>query len=194
MSKLNTQSRANKMSDWKTLKSEVVYETPWIKVRRDEVLNHNDKPMTYSVIELQRPSVLIVAEQDGKILVQKSFHYTLNKETWEIPAGGADEQDLLAAAKRELREETGLKSEDWTDLGRYYHAIGLGNLPYSVFLARNVQRASDATDEYEQITEQKFFDLSEVEKMIASGDLAEGAHISAIYLAKIHGLTEKSNE
>jgi 8-oxo-dGTP pyrophosphatase MutT (NUDIX family) len=179
------------MSDWQTKSSETVYETPWIKVRRDEVINHNGKPMTYSVVELQHPSVLIVAERDGKILLQKSFHYTLNKTTWEIPAGGAEGEDLLTEAKRELLEETGLVSEDWTDLGRYYHIIGIGNLPYNVFLARGVQHASDQRDEYEQILEQGFFGLSEVKAKIKSGELAEAAHISAIYLALLEGLSEK---
>jgi 8-oxo-dGTP pyrophosphatase MutT (NUDIX family) len=174
------------MSNWQTLTSEVVYETPWIKVRRDEVLNHNDKPMTYSVVELKNPTVMIVAEQDGKILVQQTYHYTIDKTHWEIPAGAADEDSLETAAKRELMEETGLVSNNWTHLGRYYHAIGMGNLPYDVFLAREVRKNSEATDEYEQITEQKFVTYDEAEKMIANGDIAEGAHVSAVYLAKIH--------
>jgi 8-oxo-dGTP pyrophosphatase MutT (NUDIX family) len=182
------------MSDWKTLSTEIVYETPWIKVRRDEVLNHNDKPMTYSVVELKNPTVLVVAEQDGKILVQQSYHYTIDKTHWEIPAGGADEANLEAAAKRELAEETGLASDDWTHLGRYYHAIGMGNLPYNVFLARNVRREGEATDELEQIDNQKFVTYDEVEQMIANGDIAEGAHISAIYLAKIHSLKSKQEK
>lgn len=174
------------MTDWQTLQSEVVYETPWIKVRRDQVLNHNKKPMTYSVVELKNPTVMIVAEQDGKILVQQTYHYTVDKTHWEIPAGAAEEKDLEAAAKRELAEETGLVSNDWTHLGRYYHAIGMGNLPYDVFLASDVHQDRNTTDEYEQITAQKFVPYDEVEKMIAAGDIAEGAHISAIYLAKLH--------
>lgn len=181
------------MSDWQTLESETVYETPWIRVRRDEVLNHNKKPMTYSVVELKNPTVMVVAEKDGKILLQQSYHYTIDQTHWEIPAGGADEKDLEAAAKRELLEETGLVSDDWTHLGRYYHAIGMGNLPYNVFLARNVHKDSEATDDLEQISDQKFVTYDEAEKMIASGQVGEGAHISAIYLAKIHGLTGEND-
>lgn len=179
------------MSDWKTLKSEIVYETAWIKVRRDKILNHNGKPMTYSVVTLQNPTVMIVAEHDGKILLQKNYHYTLGKSTWEIPAGGADEKDLLAAAKRELMEETGLASNDWTHLGRYYHAIGMGDLPYDVFLARNAQPTNGARDEDEEITDQGFFDWSEVEAKIKSGEIAEGAHAFAIFLARTHGFKRK---
>lgn len=180
------------MSDWKTLKSDIVYETAWIKVRRDEVLNHNGKSMTYSVVDLQHPSVFIVAINDKhEILIQQEYKYTIDRDIWAIPAGHADgeaSEDLLEAAKRELLEEAGLVSDDWTDLGLFFQGIGIANLPYGIFLARNVQPKSDARDEVEQISNQHFVPLAEIEKMIAAGTFFDAPAIAAVYSAKIHGI------
>jgi 8-oxo-dGTP pyrophosphatase MutT (NUDIX family) len=180
------------MSDWKTLKSEIVYETAWIKVRRDEVLNHNGKPLTYSVIDLQHPSVFIVATNDKhEIFIQQEYKYTIDRTLWAIPAGHADgkaSEDLLEAAKRELLEEAGLASDDWIDLGLFYQGIGIANLPFGIFLARGVQRKNDALDEEEQISNRRFVPLGEIEKMIASGEFFDAPAIAAVYSAKIHGI------
>ncbi len=174
---------------WKVLSSEEVYKTPWIRVRRDEVLNQNGKPLTYSVVELNHPSVFVVATNaKGQVCMIQNYRYTLGKTMWEIPAGHSDGQDTLEAAQRELLEETGLKSDDWINLGTLYQANGIGNIPLNAFLARNVRTVSAERDPDEQITNQRFFDLQEIEKMIKTGKFIESAHIACLYLAKLHGL------
>jgi 8-oxo-dGTP pyrophosphatase MutT (NUDIX family) len=177
------------LSDWKTLSSEEVYKTPWIRVRRDEVVNHNGKNLTYSVIELNSPSVFIVAANaSGQIYLAQNYRYTLDKTMWEMPAGHSDGQDVLEAAKRELLEEAALVSDDWTNLGTLYQANGIGNMPFVAFLAREVRSAESTLDEDEQITNGRFFDVLEIEEMAKRGDFIESAHLAALYLAKLYGL------
>ncbi len=177
------------MSDWKTLKSELVYETPWIKVRRDEVLNHVGTPMTYSVVDLKHPSVFIVAVNDKKeIFIQREYKYTIDRDIWAIPAGHTDGNEPLLAAKRELLEEAGLVSDDWTCLGRFFQGIGVANLPYYIFLARDVRQKTAASDKLEQISGQHFVPLKEIERMVAKGGFCDAPALAAVYAAKIHGI------
>lgn len=175
------------MSDWKTESSDIVYETPWIKVRRDEVRNHNNTPLTYSYIELHHPTVGIVAMDDkGRILLQRNYRYTIGKSVWELPAGFSDGQDLLTAAKRELMEEASLISEDWTDLGNFFLAPGIGNVQQNFFLARNCRKSEGERDEEEQITEQRFFTLEEFDKMLIGGEINSYMAPLAVYVTKLH--------
>lgn len=178
------------MTGWKTLKSDVVYETKWFKIHRDKVLNHTGKPLTYSYVELQHPSVFIVAvNSQGKVLLQKNYRYTLGQTIWELPAGHSDGQDPLVAAARELLEEDALESTTWTKLGRLYQAIGTARMPLDVCMARDVKPVKQHPQEdVEQIEERQFFSLSEIDSMVKNGELINASDIGAIQLAKLQGI------
>ncbi len=177
------------MPDWQQLSSEEIYKTPWIRVRRDRVLNHNGKPLTYSVVELNHPSVFIVATNArNEILIQQSYRYTIDRMVWEIPTGHSDGEDLLKAAQRELLEETGYTSEDWVDLGDLYQSIGIGNIPLKAFLARNVQKTNNRHDELEDIGRQIFMSLNEIETLVHNGEFNNAPVLAVLYLAKSNGL------
>lgn len=177
------------MADWKTLKSDIVYETKWFKIHRDQVLNQNGTEITYSYLDIAHPTVMIIAINDeGKLLLQQTFRYTAGKKLWEFPAGQRDGQSPIDAGKRELMEETGLLSDDWTDLGALYSAAGVTNIRRSICLARNVRPGQGERDLEEDITNRTFFSINEIETMIRDGTVESSGVLAALYMAKLHGI------
>lgn len=177
------------MSRWQTLKSEEVYETPWITVRRDEVVTKSGKPLTYSVVSLHHPTVIVVASNaDGDVLLQQNYRYTIDKTLWELPAGHSDGEDPLTAAKRELLEETNLESDDWVTLGMQYEAVGIANVPFYIFWARNVRGEPKTTDEEEDIINHTFVSAKQIDTMIYDNKLQDCQSLAAICMARAHGL------
>jgi ADP-ribose pyrophosphatase len=96
---------------WRTLSSVEVYRNPWIRVREDEVETPAGHRTTYGVVTTGRAvGVLPFVDPDHVVLVRQ-WRYVTGVPTWEMPTGGAHaDEELVAAAQRELAEEAGYRA------------------------------------------------------------------------------------
>ncbi|MEU4016059.1 NUDIX hydrolase [Microbacterium sp. NPDC028030] len=175
---------------WVTHRSESKYENLWIRVREDTVSGPNGADGIYGVVATWHPAVFIVAVDDeDRMCLITIDRYTVGVST-EIPAGGSDGEEPLAAAKRELREETGYEADDWTSLGSMYALNGIAEAREHVFLARGVRPLPSSEDAAasqaeEGIREVSWVPFERVLRMIAAGDVTDGETIAAVAKAGI---------
>lgn len=103
---------------WKKHASRIVFENDWIVVREDHVTNPGGGENHYGHVQFKNVAVAILPiDEDGNTRLVGQTRYTLNQYSWELPMGGAPQsEDPLAAAQRELQEETGLVADDWREL------------------------------------------------------------------------------
>src|SRR5918999_6581096 len=105
-------------SPWRTVSSRRVYENPRISLRGDQVVRPDGEPGIYGVVHYKNVAVGILAVEDDHVYLVGQYRYPLEMYSWEIPEGGCPEgEEPLGAARRELREETGLEATSWRKLG-----------------------------------------------------------------------------
>lgn len=176
---------------WKTLKSKVVYQNPWIKVREDQVIQPDNKPGIYAVVEPREKSIAIVPYDGEYVYLVGQFRYTHNEYCWEIPAGGAHEHESFDdAAKRELLEETGLVTGKLTKISLFYPSKGISNEVLHLFLAENLQQKKSHPDATEEITVRKIR-LEEAIRMIETFEIKDVASIVALQYLHLQLLSKK---
>jgi 8-oxo-dGTP pyrophosphatase MutT (NUDIX family) len=171
---------------WRTLSSRTAYENPWIRVREDAVLRPDGEPGIYGVVEVRSPAVFVVpVTAAGEFVLVEVDRYAIGRRSWEVPAGGADGEDLTEGARRELREETGLAASGWRDLGVVYSLNGVSDAPGRVFLAQGLSPVGGAETEVEGITATRTVSVVELAAMIARDEITDNESLGALLKALI---------
>jgi ADP-ribose pyrophosphatase len=169
----------------KVLSSEVVYEGPLFRVVKDQVREPSGKEARRDVVR-HNGSVVILAVDDSRsksdplIVVERQYRHAAGAFLWEIPAGKMDAgEKRLAAAKRELLEETGYKAKKWSPLLRYYASPGFLGEWMQIFLAEGLV-PGDATPEDDEDIEMDLVPLSELLRLIDAGKILDGKTLIAV--------------
>lgn len=140
---------------WKTLSSEYLFERPWLTVRRDCVQIPNGQVNDeFYVLEYPDWVNVIAITEDGQFVMEKQYRQGLGKTCYEIPAGVIEEgEEPLAAAKRELMEETGYGEGTWKELMSVTGNASTTNNITHCFVATGVRKISgqnlDRTEDLE---------------------------------------------
>lgn len=142
---------------WKQLDSTVIYDNPWIRVEEHQVINPSGAQSLYGKVFFKNRAVAILALDDEHNMYLVGQHrYTLDEYSWELPMGGAPEaEDMLDAAKRELKEETGISASNWTEVMRLHTSNCITDELGAVFLARGLSHGEPNLEPTEDLTVRK---------------------------------------
>lgn len=92
-------------------------------------------------------AAVILAVDDGHVLLVEQFRVPLGKPCIELPAGligdETEGEDTLEAAGRELEEETGYRAGRLEDLGEYYSSPGMVSESFTLVRAHDLTKVSE---------------------------------------------------
>lgn len=169
---------------WKVLSSEIKYQNPWMRIREDKVITPLATEGIYGLLESKDSVMIAVLNDKNELYVVRTFAYPDQSWNWELPGGNTDGEDIAIASKRELEEETGIIAASWKLLGKTRVCNGFMTERMAVYLARDLSFTGEKEVSTEQIDEVGFFDMEEVDRMIATGEINDGQSITGIHLVQ----------
>lgn len=124
---------------WKTINTEIMVDDYHVSVRKNKVeLPDGAVIDDFYTVTIPDAAMVAALTKDGQILLKSEFRYACGEEVIECPAGMFEPgEEPLEVAKRELLEETGYSSDDWTYLGPTLESTSKLTNTMHLFLAKN---------------------------------------------------------
>lgn len=126
-------------------------------------------------------AAVIPVLEDGKILMVRQYRNALDRYTLEIPAGAYDceGEEGLVCASRELEEETGYKTEDFTFLLNMNSMPAFTNEKVAIYVAKNLKPSHQHLDEQEFLNVETW-KLEDLLEKIYQGELTDSKTVCGL--------------
>lgn len=162
------------------LNREVLYEGKVFRLQRDTVIEPGGVRVERDIIVHPGSVVVLPIFNDGHILLIRQYRHSVGEFLWELVAGRKEPNESpLAAARRELVEETGYTAKRLRKLMRVVPTPGFVNEWMWIFAAEGLREGKAQPEGDEKITP-RMFTWKEAEKMIDRGTLRDAKSICGI--------------
>ena len=174
-----------RMASFETvLASERIYEGRLINLRVDQIRTAAGVESVREIVEHPGAIALIALDETGRVLLVKQYRHAVRAVTLEIPAGTLEPgEEPLAAAQRELREETGQRAGQLDRLGGIYTAPGFSTEYIHFYLATQLAPDRLAMDE-DEVIDLLRLPLTEAIDLIRAGQIDDGKTVGGLLLAQ----------
>ncbi|HKR82466.1 MAG TPA: NUDIX hydrolase [Candidatus Saccharimonadales bacterium] len=173
-----------KLKPWTTLSSEIVFDTPWFKIEKQNLETPTGATPTFYIHNTHDSVMCVCVTKDRRVLLEKQYRPAIQKVSVDYPAGRLEEDDksIEEAMLRELKEETGYKTNSFKKIAIIDKDPGFSTTRMHIYLAQGAIPGKDNPEESESIVS-KLMPAQEVLNMVYSGELSCAYCVSATLYA-----------
>jgi ADP-ribose pyrophosphatase len=167
----------------RVISSKVSFRGPVFSVVTDQVEEPGNVRARRDVVRHSGSIVVLPVDDSGhapRVLLERQYRYAAGQRLWELPAGRIDPgENPLAAAKRELLEETGYTAAKWQRALFFYVSPGFLDESMAIYLARGLKRGQAQPEEDERIAV-RFFPVAQAVRMAMTGKIVDAKTIAGL--------------
>lgn len=168
---------------WKRHGSKHLYKSQWFNLRQDNVTLPSGDEITYTLIEHPGYAMVVPILQDGRVILERIYRYTVQKTLLECPSGGLDGEPPEIAAQRELEEETGWVAGRLQSLGSYFGSTGISDERLHLFLATELVYTGRISREATEQMEIEIVPIEQAFAMVIAGEILDAPSALGLILA-----------
>lgn len=173
---------------WRTVERRVLLDRkPWFTVGVEPVALPDGRVVDdFGFIDMLEFAIIVPVTPDGDTILIRSYKHGIRGVSLSLPAGGfhADEEPL-AGAVRELREETGFEADRWEQLGRFIVDPNYGCGIMHAFIAHGAQKVCEPDSGDLEDQQLLIMPLTEAVARLRGGEILHLASAAALGLAAI---------
>ncbi|MFO1079395.1 MAG: NUDIX hydrolase [Reyranellaceae bacterium] len=169
---------------WEVLESRYAYRDRWLAVRSDTVRVPNGTILSpYHTIEFPEWVCAVALTPADEVVLVEEYRHGVGRRSFELPCGAPDDgEDVLAAMRRELLEETGYASDSWHALGSSTANTARQNNRVHAFLALDVRKVAEQDLDPGEIIRTHVLPWQTFVNRLADGSLEiPGLHMAALW-------------
>lgn len=182
----------DELKPWSVTASRITYEDRWIRVRSDDCVTADGTVIApFHVLDYPDWINVIPLMPDGRVLLTREYRHGRGEIVAGLVAGGVEPGDsktgdaAMAAARRELREETGYEASTFVKLlTSYPNAANQSNVVTS-WLALGLSKVGESAFDPGEKVDLLFADLVAILSDLQSGAvIMQSMHVAALYAAE----------
>lgn len=175
------------MSRWKILKSQILLQTGFFRLRSDECELPDGRVMPrYYVFEFPDWVNVVAITADGNMVLVRQHRHGAEEDFLEIPGGSTHpggKEDPRLAGERELLEETGYSAKEWIYCGFQYPNPALQTNRLHTYIALDCAKTAEPElDPFEDL-QTELMEVGQVFELLRKGEIKHSLIASSLGLA-----------
>ncbi|RQG88820.1 NUDIX hydrolase [Natrarchaeobius halalkaliphilus] len=174
---------------WETLDRGVAYSCPGFDVVNESVRLPDGTETEFDYLSEPESVCIVPFTPDGDVVCIEEWRQAVDRVNRGLPVGGTEpeDDDLEAAARRELAEETGHEADRLEALVTVEPANGTADSRTHFFVARDCRPTTEQQLDHNESIRVTTIGLEELTDAIGTGDIADGRTVLAISYYRLFG-------